>query len=171
MFACCLYALAATRPADVRECRAPRAEPRPRLRPVPLSDEELHELEGRLPSGRADWNVDFRERKWWKEFDSLLRALSKKPDAAIFSRPVDPISDGIPDYFDIIHHPMDLGTIRQRLDTDFYVHPEDFIDDVRRVFRNCFTYNKEDSPVAKMGARLSQIFEHDLHKKFLHIDV
>lgn len=38
----------------------------------------------------------------------------------LFARPVDPELDGCPDYLAIIKHPMDLGTIRSRLQTQFY---------------------------------------------------
>lgn len=32
----------------------------------------------------------------------------------IFEEPVDPVKLGLPDYFDVIKHPMDLGTVRRR---------------------------------------------------------
>ena len=38
-----------------------------------------------------------------------------------FHAPVDTIELGIPDYFDIIKKPMDLGTIRERFDNYYYL--------------------------------------------------
>jgi hypothetical protein len=41
----------------------------------------------------------------------------------VFNEPVDPIKLNIPDYFKIITKPMDLGTIRSRLDKEWYSTP------------------------------------------------
>jgi transcription initiation factor TFIID subunit 2 len=41
-----------------------------------------------------------------------MRSLMKDPNAYLFNRPVDPIKDGVPDYFQVIEHPMDFGTIK-----------------------------------------------------------
>lgn len=35
----------------------------------------------------------------------------------VFNSPVDPDALGLPDYFEIIKHPMDLGTIRKGLES------------------------------------------------------
>ena len=42
--------------------------------------------------------------------------LEQSEDAIPFRLPVDPLVLNIPDYFDIIKHPMDLQTIAQKLD-------------------------------------------------------
>ena len=38
----------------------------------------------------------------------------------LFARPVNPEEDGCPDYLEVIKHPIDLGTIRDRVDSGFY---------------------------------------------------
>jgi hypothetical protein len=40
--------------------------------------------------------------------------------AWIFHEPVDPIKLEIPDYIDVIKHPMDFGTIKNKLNTNQY---------------------------------------------------
>ncbi|KAG6911349.1 hypothetical protein DXG01_001020 [Tephrocybe rancida] len=50
-----------------------------------------------------------------KKCRELMKTLQKLPEAAIFSRPVDPIADGCPTYLDEIAHPMDFGTILMKL--------------------------------------------------------
>jgi hypothetical protein len=45
--------------------------------------------------------------------------LLKQPCAYIFNKPVDPVALKIPDYFNIITHPMDLGTVDKRWVTQF----------------------------------------------------
>lgn len=55
----------------------------------------------------------------------------------------------VPDYFSVIEKPMDLTTIKDKLDAGEYSRDEDVIQDVALVFLNCFTYNQETHPVAK----------------------
>ena len=37
-----------------------------------------------------------------------------------FQSPVDTVALGLPDYFKIIARPMDLGTVKKRLENNFY---------------------------------------------------
>jgi hypothetical protein len=61
----------------------------------------------------------------------VLDRLSKDGFASIFLEPVD--LDDFPDYEDHIDHPMDLGTVRQKLDDKKYLAPENFARDMRKV--------------------------------------
>ena len=76
--------------------------------------------------------------------------LAKHAQAWIFLEPVDPTKLGIPDYFDIIKHPMDFGTIKANLNSNKYLKAQDFISDVNLVFNNCLLYNGENSHVSQM---------------------
>ena len=49
---------------------------------------------------------------------------------------------GIPDYFDIIKQPMDLGTIKQMMKNKEIQTREEFAEKVRLVFDNAILYNK-----------------------------
>ncbi|KAI9462278.1 hypothetical protein BJY52DRAFT_1203123 [Lactarius psammicola] len=71
----------------------------------------------------------------------VLKTLLKLPEAAIFSRPVDPIQDGCPTYFDEIKNPMDFGTMMQNLNSSKYSTREEFSRDVELVFSNCRLFN------------------------------
>lgn len=46
------------------------------------------------------------------------------------------------DYYEIIKHPMDMGTIKKRLETNFYKSASKCIDDFNLMFTNCQTYNR-----------------------------
>jgi len=48
------------------------------------------------------------------------------------------------DYFRIIKRPMDLGTIKKKLDTQQYSCAKECIDDFNLMFNNCYTYNGEN---------------------------
>uniref|UniRef100_A0A8C9LFN9 RING-type E3 ubiquitin transferase n=1 Tax=Pavo cristatus TaxID=9049 RepID=A0A8C9LFN9_PAVCR len=73
----------------------------------------------------------------------------------------DPVPPTVPDYYKIIKKPMDLSTIKKRLQvTDsFYTKPEDFVADFRLIFQNCAEFNEPDSEVADAGMKLEAYFE------------
>ncbi|PAV63530.1 hypothetical protein WR25_07690 isoform F [Diploscapter pachys] len=84
--------------------------------------------------------------------------LEQSEDAIPFRLPVDPHVLNIPDYFDIIKHPMDLQTIAQRLDQGQYRNPWAFCDDIWLMFDNAWLYNRKNSKVYKYCTKLSELF-------------
>ncbi|KPM06423.1 Bromodomain-containing protein 2 [Sarcoptes scabiei] len=73
-----------------------------------------------------------------------------------FTKPVDAIKLCIPDYHIIVKHPMDIGTIKKRLENDYYCSVAECINDLRLVFRNCYLYNKPEEDVVLMGKELEK---------------
>jgi bromodomain-containing protein 3 len=90
---------------------------------------------------------------------SLLKSLCTNPKAIFFLEPVDPIALGIPDYFNVIKEPMDLGTIRQHLEAGQYTDPEMFAQHVRLTFQNAMVYNASHSQVHQFAQKLLEDFE------------
>ncbi|XP_058045904.1 transcription intermediary factor 1-alpha isoform X1 [Ahaetulla prasina] len=80
----------------------------------------------------------------------------------------DPVPPTVPDYYKIIKKPMDLSTIKKRLQAHhiIYTKPEDVIADFRLIFQNCAEFNEPDSEVADAGMKLSSYFEELLEKLF-----
>jgi hypothetical protein len=76
-----------------------------------------------------------------------------------FLEPVDPVALGIPDYPDVIRHPMDLGTIERKLLAGVYGSADAFVADMRLVFDNAKTYNPPDHDVHKMAVQLETFFD------------
>jgi len=76
-----------------------------------------------------------------------------------FLEAVDWVKLKIPDYPKIIRNPMDVGTIKKKLDEDKYENASQFESDVRQVVWNCFTFNPPGTPVYLMGRRMEQLFE------------
>jgi hypothetical protein len=69
-----------------------------------------------------------------------------------------PELQGIPDYFNVISHPMDLGSVRSRLDSGYYQEWRDFMSDVKLVFSNATTYNSNpDEPVHIAAVKLKNV--------------
>jgi Bromodomain len=58
---------------------------------------------------------------WDKAAKRMMNSLWKHNMAWIFHEPVDPKRLNIPDYFDIIKHPMDFGTVKNKLNTNQYL--------------------------------------------------
>ncbi|KAK9448002.1 Bromodomain-containing protein [Limtongia smithiae] len=93
---------------------------------------------------------------------TVLKELQSKKYEAFsypFLLPVDPVALNCPTYFRIIKKPMDLSTIQQKLNNNQYETGDEFEEDVRLMFRNCYKFNPESSPVNTMGRRLELVFE------------
>ncbi|XP_027354384.1 uncharacterized protein LOC113864634 isoform X2 [Abrus precatorius] len=73
----------------------------------------------------------------------ILDRLQKKDTHGVFSEPVDP--EELPDYHDIIKHPMDFGTVRKKLDGAVYTNLEQFEKDVFLICSNAMQYNSPDT--------------------------
>ncbi|OZJ04517.1 hypothetical protein BZG36_02242 [Bifiguratus adelaidae] len=95
---------------------------------------------------------------------AIIRKLFASKHSLNFQQPVDPIALNIPDYFDVIKNPMDLGSIKQKLDDNRYGSANEFYNDVKLVFNNCYTYNPEGSYVHQEGKTLEAIFESEWQK-------
>lgn len=97
--------------------------------------------------------------KFFKSCSSLLDKLMKHEYGWVFNTPVDVKGLGLHDYYTIIKHPMDLGTVKTRLNRNWYKSPKEFAEDVRLTFHNAMTYNPAGQDVHVMAEILYKIFE------------
>ncbi|KAL0654496.1 hypothetical protein Bca4012_097187 [Brassica carinata] len=97
--------------------------------------------------------------KVFKNCSALLERLMKHKHGWVFNAPVDVKGLGLHDYFTIIEHPMDLGTVKSTLTNNMYKSPRDFAEDVRLAFHNAMTYNPPGQDVHIMAQVLLQMFE------------
>ncbi|CAG0891726.1 unnamed protein product [Darwinula stevensoni] len=93
---------------------------------------------------------------------SLEKLYRQDPESIPFRQPVDPQALGIPDYFDIIKRPMDLSTIKRKLDTGQYTDPWQYVDDVWLMLDNAWLYNRKTSRVYKYCTKLAEVFEQEI---------
>jgi len=75
-----------------------------------------------------------------------------------FKRPVDAEKLNLPDYHNLIKQPMDLGTIKKRINNTYYWCAEECKNDFDLVFHNCFLYNKPDQDIVVMGRALEKLY-------------
>lgn len=90
---------------------------------------------------------------------TLLESMMAHQFAWAFNEPVDVVKWNIPDYFTVIKHPMDLGTIKSKMASGEYTNPADFAADVRLTYSNAVTYNPSTNEVHLMAKALSKFFE------------
>jgi len=90
--------------------------------------------------------------------NSIMKAMWKHQHAWPFHFPVDTIKLNLPDYFEIIKKPMDMGTIRKRLDTNYYWEAGECIQDFNQMFTNCYIYNKPGEDIVIMAKSLEKFF-------------
>ncbi|KAH7908264.1 hypothetical protein BJ138DRAFT_1103658 [Hygrophoropsis aurantiaca] len=92
----------------------------------------------------------------------LLQDLHRKQHwaaASAFYEPVDPIKLDIPTYYKVIKKPMDMATMRKKLENHEYPTAIKFFDDFKLMIRNCFTFNPPGTPVNQAGIDLQRLFD------------
>jgi Bromodomain len=97
-----------------------------------------------------------------KSCNEILKELFSKKHSGYawpFYKPVDAELLGLHDYHDIIKKPMDLGTVKSKMDNREYKTGQEFAADVRLIFTNCYKYNPPDHDVVAMGRKLQDVFE------------
>ena len=97
-----------------------------------------------------------------KACSEILRELFSKKHAAYawpFYKPVDTTLLELHDYRKVIKQPMDLGTMKNKLENrDYNTHLE-FAADMRLIFTNCYKYNPADHDIVAMARKLQDVFE------------
>ncbi len=93
----------------------------------------------------------------------LLNRLMQHPkNMEVFNKPVDPVALGIPNYFLVIKSPMDLGTIKSRLQRGDYRDMEDIVADIALVFENAVLFNPSQHIVHIVAKLLQHEFQEDI---------
>ncbi|KAH9362080.1 hypothetical protein HPB48_002058 [Haemaphysalis longicornis] len=94
-----------------------------------------------------------------KYCNSILAELLDNEHAWPFLEPVDAKLPGLRDYYKVIKHPMDMGTVKQRMDNWQYDGHEEFARDMRLIFTNCYKYHPPGHQLVAMATELQGIFE------------
>jgi hypothetical protein len=126
--------------------------------PVPSDDEETKGRRQRRPSNRFSEAAAKISDTSFQQCYKLLLTMKNHRWAWPFNTPVEPEKLGIPDYFNIIKKPMDLGSVERKLLDNEYESIQEFHDDVQLVWTNCLTYNQPGSDVVRMAEELKRLF-------------
>lgn len=90
--------------------------------------------------------------------------MQHKDNHGIFNTPVNPEKQNLPTYYDIVEHPMDLGTVRDNLMCGRYQQPRDLIADIRLVFQNAKKFNPEMHFVNHCATQMLKTLDVELEK-------
>lgn len=101
-----------------------------------------------------------------KKLLEIINDLLEHPISQLFSIPVDPKLDNVPDYFDKIKNPMDLSTVKTKLIEETYETIDQVKKDVDQIWENSEIYNGRPSFQVFMADRLKHIFNKKFEKKF-----
>ncbi|KND04068.1 uncharacterized protein SPPG_01510 [Spizellomyces punctatus DAOM BR117] len=102
----------------------------------------------------AGWTPDIEEKirgsddtksPMYYMLSQLLGELRENQNAWPFTEPV----SGVPDYYDIIKHPMDLRTMGEHLEDGKYQSIAEFEAEFALIVQNCKIYNEDHTPYVK----------------------
>ncbi|KAL1510019.1 hypothetical protein ABEB36_004677 [Hypothenemus hampei] len=100
---------------------------------------------------------------WKIEASGLVELMLQTEDSVPFREPVN--RNRYPTYHQVVKDPMDLGTVKDKLQKGFYREPKDFCSDIRLIFQNSRTFNtNKRSRIYVMTVRLSAMFEEHIKK-------
>ncbi|KAH7518255.1 hypothetical protein FEM48_Zijuj09G0152100 [Ziziphus jujuba var. spinosa] len=85
----------------------------------------------------------------------ILDRLQKKDTYCVFSEPVDP--EELPDYHEVIEHPMDFSTVRKKLTGGSYTSLEEFEKDVFLICSNAMQYNAPDTIYFRQARSIQEL--------------
>ena len=95
----------------------------------------------------------------------FINYLLLRKDIKPFEQPV-PHDDHIaPHYYEIILHPMDVSTVRNKLYAGSYSNISEFKEDIDLIWSNCRTYNPASSEIVKSANLIENEFNKlwDIH--------
>jgi ankyrin repeat protein len=144
----------------------------------PLTKAEFEEFERNYPNISKYWkdpkaaeeldSIDLEtleaKKPWEKSGKKLLNTLWRANQAWIFHEPVDPVKLNIPDYFEVITHPMDFGTIKKKLNNNFYGSTDELLKDFELVFSNCKLFNPPESEVVAMCNQILALYQSQIRQ-------
>lgn len=76
-----------------------------------------------------------------KKVMQLLQGLFDNSESTDFREPVPWQELNLVDYPEVVQYPMDLGTVRKKLQIGSYGSVEEVLDDIQLIWDNCKAYN------------------------------
>ncbi|XP_027341121.1 uncharacterized protein LOC113854366 isoform X2 [Abrus precatorius] len=103
-----------------------------------------------------------------RTLELILDKLQKKDTYGVFAEPVDP--EELPDYHDVIEHPMDFATVRRKLANGSYPTLEQFESDVFLICSNAMQYNAPETIYHKQARSIQELGRKKFDKLRIEFD-
>ncbi|KAJ4975708.1 hypothetical protein NE237_000814 [Protea cynaroides] len=103
-----------------------------------------------------------------KLLELIVDKLQKKDTYGVYAEPVDP--EELPDYHDVIEHPMDFGTLRKKLANGDYSTLEQFESDVFLICTNAMQYNAPETIYFKQARSIQELAKKKFQRLRMDID-
>lgn len=111
---------------------------------VHASDAQLRSLMSEVRKNRSKWASESRigQEELYESMEKVLMELKAMTEHAHpFLQKVN--KREAPDYYQIIKHPMDIGTMLKKLKQLQYKSKKEFVDDLMLIWSNCLKYNAD----------------------------
>ncbi|KAF4720165.1 hypothetical protein FOZ62_005683, partial [Perkinsus olseni] len=76
---------------------------------------------------------------------------------------VNPVPKTVPRYYDVISTPMDIGVIREKLDSFAYSSRAEFEGDIRQMLSNAYLYNNPGEYVFEKALEFHDLFNEQMN--------
>ncbi|XP_042519987.1 uncharacterized protein LOC122093669 [Macadamia integrifolia] len=103
-----------------------------------------------------------------KSLELILDKLQKKDTYGVYAEPVDP--EELPDYHDVIDHPMDFSTLRKKLANGDYSTLEQFESDVFLICTNAMQYNAPETIYFKQARSIQELAKNKFQRLRIGIE-
>lgn len=115
----------------------------------------------KLPAQSIIPRLSYEQKRALEDFsgclDEILNTIMSDPESWPFNKPVK--KSEYPVYYQIIDNPLDFGTIKNRVKKYEYTSVDSFLNDIKLVRNNCFTFNGPDHPFSISISRLVDLTE------------
>jgi transcriptional activator SPT7 len=110
---------------------------------VHATDAQLRSLISEVRKNRSKWANEDRvgQEELYESMEKVLMELKATEHAHPFLQRVN--KREAPDYYTVIKHPMDIGTMMKKLKGLSYKSKKEFVDDLMLIWSNCLKYNAD----------------------------
>lgn len=133
---------------------------------IKATDTEIRNIIRDVRKGRSKWASDDKvnQEELYEAAEQVLNSLKAETEyVGPFLQKVN--KREAPDYYQVIKHPMDIGSMFKKLKNLAYKSKKDFVDDLNLIWANCLKYNADPSHFLRkkalyMRKRSEELLQH-----------